>query len=65
MKISYTLCDRCGASIPEGNGASVHKHTDERGTYPTMYMCDSCFHEVFDGPTNEAKLKSQGKGVGL
>ena len=45
MNIIYTICDRCGNSIPEGKGAVVLKHTDSR-PYQEMHLCEKCFLEV-------------------
>ena len=52
MTISYILCDRCGASVPEATGALVLRY----GGYPQAHLCDKCCDEVF--PNNIiAKVK--------
>lgn len=51
MTMTYEICDRCKANVPEGAGAVVLKRTNcvgaEVKVYPTMNLCDTCFDEVF------------------
>ena len=59
MNISYTICDKCAASMPEGSGAAVLKYTDDKKFYPQMHLCDKCFQEVFAGSEPIKKLKQE------
>lgn len=63
MFLKYIVCDRCAASVAVGTGALVLKHADSR-IYPSMHLCDKCFHEVFPSPEETVrKVKGQEEAV--
>ena len=49
MKLEYTLCDRCGKSIPEATGAILMIY----GSAPQAHLCEKCLAEVIPPPTGD------------
>ena len=53
MKIEYTLCDRCGKSIPEATGAILMIY----GGAPQAHLCSKCLAEVIPPPMSDLMEK--------
>lgn len=60
MRLTYTICDHCGASLPEGTGAEVYRHTEKGKTYDTMHLCTSCCDKLLTSPTKPQDVMKGG-----
>lgn len=50
MRLTYTICDHCGGSIPEGSGAVVNRHTESGKVFDTMHLCPDCCDKLLTSP---------------
>lgn len=57
MKIEYTICDRCGKSIPDATGAVLLIY----GGRPQAHLCEACLAECLRPPSE--KIVEHVKGV--